>query len=162
MVSLNQCSTRFILGKVAVNSHIIILTNGPDKPGDWAGDRGGKNLMCLCDWPELEQTSSPDPKKTGRKNVICSFPCLYMLHTCSKVHRKCCWYTTKCVRMWFNISHKVRAIFGSVHLFFLSCVMTAVIILHQRMSLVGDSPIFHCTLKIKCERFHLKTFSCEL
>lgn len=160
-MSLNQCSTRFILGKVAVNSHIIILTNGPDKPGDWAGD-GKKNPDVSLWLARIRTDLLPRPREEWPQNVICSFPRLYMLHTCSKVHCKCCWYTTKCVRMWFNISHKVRAIFGSVHLFFLSRVMTAVIIFHQRMSLVGDSPIFHCTLKIKCERFHLKTFSCEL
>lgn len=53
-------------------------------------ETGEKTLMCLCDWPELEQTFSPDPEKSGRKKVICSFPHLYMLHTCGKVHRKCC------------------------------------------------------------------------
>ena len=40
------------------------------------------------------------------------------------------------------IIHKVRTIFGSIHLFLLFHVVTAVRIFHQRMSLAGVAPVF--------------------
>lgn len=65
LLLLHQCSTNFILSWDAVNSRIIILTNGPDRPSRRAGEEK-KKMNCLSDWPELEQTFLPDPEK-----IIC-------------------------------------------------------------------------------------------
>lgn len=149
--ALNQCSTNFILSWDAVNSHIIILTNGPDRPSHWAGEK--KNELSL--WLARIRTDLlPNPEKImhSKITVISSLNiCLTRaVFTYSAVHYTACAADTQQRFAEFdatwkrlNITHKVRTIFGSIHLFFLFHVMTAVIIFHQRMSLVGVSLIFH-------------------